>query len=310
MTQVSVIVPTYNRPDLLEKTLQSIIDQAYQDFEVLIVNDGGSDQAEKIVNRLSDPRLKYYKKRNEGASATRNFAINKAQGDYIAFCDDDDLWLPEKLARQIKEMIEKKFKASLTGYYLDKPHINNACIYKKDLVIPLFNDAPCSVLAVHQEVLRKVGMFNPNLPVAVDRDLYIRIFAQYDFLNIPAPLVIMKGYDENHSRLTGNYKRIFKYNYQVIEENLLKITTEHPNRIPRNTARQIKSLWEFKRAKIDFFEKKYGQAAKNFVHSIRLSPVNWEAWLFLPFCLLGANFFEKLIPLYEKIFKRKYIKYF
>ena len=100
---VSVVVATYNRADLISETLDSILNQTYKIFELIVVDDGSSDNTEEIVKRYSNGRINYIKTDNWGGPARpRNIGIKQSKGEYIAFCYDDDIWLPKKLEKQIK----------------------------------------------------------------------------------------------------------------------------------------------------------------------------------------------------------------
>lgn len=110
VSEVSIIIPTYNRASSLKRTLISIINQTYTDYEVIIVSNGSTDNTKDIVDQFQDERLKYIFQKGSGSPASpRNTGIKSSKGDYIAFCDDDDLWLPEKLEKQIA-FLKKKCK--------------------------------------------------------------------------------------------------------------------------------------------------------------------------------------------------------
>lgn len=98
---VSVIIPTYNRANKIRKSIDSVLGQTYTDFELLIIDDGSSDDTKTVVESIPDPRVKYFYQENSGACAARNNGISKAQGEYIAFQDSDDEWFPEKLQKQV-----------------------------------------------------------------------------------------------------------------------------------------------------------------------------------------------------------------
>jgi glycosyltransferase involved in cell wall biosynthesis len=107
MPLVSVVIPTHNRPDFLTKTLQSILDQSYQNMEILVVSNGVNNKNKAAVENFHDSRVQYFEQGNSGGPASpRNHGIRESSGKYLAFCDDDDLWMPDKLAKQI-ESLEK-----------------------------------------------------------------------------------------------------------------------------------------------------------------------------------------------------------
>ena len=102
---VSVVLITYNRKPLLRETVASILNQTFSDFELIVVDNVSEDGTERFVRSLDDPRVRYIRHPNGGViSINRNVGIRAARGDYIAFCDDDDLWVPDKLQRQIRAM--------------------------------------------------------------------------------------------------------------------------------------------------------------------------------------------------------------
>jgi glycosyltransferase involved in cell wall biosynthesis len=100
---VSVIVPTYNREKIVGATIEGILEQTYGDIEVLVVDDGSQDDTESVVASYlrKDPRVSYHKKENGGVGSARNLGIERARGEFIAFCDSDDIWLPDKLESQL-----------------------------------------------------------------------------------------------------------------------------------------------------------------------------------------------------------------
>lgn len=99
---ISVIIPTYNREKTIIRSIKSILNQTYQDFELLIIDDGSTDRTREVVEAIKDSRVKYLYQKNQGACVARNYGINCSKGSYIAFQDSDDLWLPEKLEKQLK----------------------------------------------------------------------------------------------------------------------------------------------------------------------------------------------------------------
>jgi len=119
MDLVSIITPLYNTSDFISQTIESVLNQTYQNWEMLIIDDVSTDNSCEVVEKYSaaEPRIKLIRSKiNQGPAETRNTGIEAAQGRYIAFLDSDDLWLPEKLEKQIKHMKEKKAALSYTGY--------------------------------------------------------------------------------------------------------------------------------------------------------------------------------------------------
>ena len=108
MEKVSIIIPTYNRADVLVTSIQSVLQQSYTDFELLIVDDGSTDNTDIVVESIHDDRIRYLKMpENKGVAAARNEGIRQAKYDYIAFQDSDDHWKPEKLEKQMACLTQK-----------------------------------------------------------------------------------------------------------------------------------------------------------------------------------------------------------
>lgn len=114
---VSIIMPSYNTARFIRESIQSVLDQTYQNWELLIVDDCSTDNTDEVVASIEDDRIKYFKnEKNSGAAVSRNRALREAKGKWIAFLDSDDLWLPEKLEKQIQFMSENNYHFSYTNY--------------------------------------------------------------------------------------------------------------------------------------------------------------------------------------------------
>lgn len=114
---VSIIMPSYNTAPYIRETIQSVLDQTYQNWELIIVDDCSTDNADAIVASIKDERIRYLKnEKNSGAAVSRNRALREAKGRWIAFLDSDDLWMPEKLEKQIFFMEKNGYSFSYTNY--------------------------------------------------------------------------------------------------------------------------------------------------------------------------------------------------
>lgn len=114
---VSIIMPSYNTSQYIAETIQSVIDQSYQNWELIIVDDCSTDNTDYVVNKINDQRITFLKnKKNSGAAVSRNRALREAKGKWIAFLDSDDLWKPDKLEKQIQFMKKNNYSFSYTNY--------------------------------------------------------------------------------------------------------------------------------------------------------------------------------------------------
>ena len=119
MPKVSVVIPTRNRAAFLQAAIQSVLNQTFQDFEIIVVDDASADQTAQVIQSFTDPRINYIRhETNKGQGVTRNDGINQASGEYVALLDDDDEWLPEKLEKQVRLLDSSPSKVGLvyTGF--------------------------------------------------------------------------------------------------------------------------------------------------------------------------------------------------
>lgn len=107
---VSIIMPSYNTAQYITETIQSVIDQTYHNWELIIVDDCSTDNTDIVIGKIKDPRIRYIKnEKNSGAAVSRNRALREANGRWVAFLDSDDLWKPEKLEKQICFMMKNRY---------------------------------------------------------------------------------------------------------------------------------------------------------------------------------------------------------
>lgn len=145
---VSIIMPSWNTDSFIAETIQSVINQTYTDWELIIVDDCSTDNTDKVIDSFKDERIKlFHNERNSGAAVSRNKAMREARGEWIAFLDSDDLWMPEKLEHQIKFMQKNGYNLSYTDYekideeskplniYVSGPNaVNKRKIYNYDYI--------------------------------------------------------------------------------------------------------------------------------------------------------------------------------
>jgi len=199
---VSVIIPTYNKSQYLREAIKSVLNQTYKNIEVIVVDDGSTDNTKEIVESFNDSRIIYIFQENKGPAIARNTGIKKAQGRYIAFLDSDDLWLKEKLEKQI-DFMEKNSEIGLlgTGCYemTDKGKIIGKKIFptknkilQKDLI--KYNPFIQSSIITKREVFDKVGLwYDEKFRESEDYELWLRIAGNYKIGNL-AELLVMKRY--------------------------------------------------------------------------------------------------------------------
>ncbi len=193
------MVLTYNRAHMLRETIDSILNQTLKDFELIIVDNYSTDNTEEVVRSYNDKRIRYFKNKNNGLLAiNRNFAIKKSKGEYIAICDDDDLWMQEKLEKQLLEF-EKDGEIGLVcsnGFYFDETGEHekigksaSGYFTFKDFLID--NKIICCSAIFKKSILDDVGIFDESQEIFTgeDYELWLRIAKRYKIRYIGTTLV-------------------------------------------------------------------------------------------------------------------------
>jgi glycosyltransferase involved in cell wall biosynthesis len=202
--KVSVIIPTYNRAHLIGESIQSVLDQTFQDFELIIVDDGSSDDTETVVKGFEDPRIRYIYQENRGISGARNTGIRNAEGQYVAFLDSDDLWLPELLESEVPILdtnldvgvVYAKAQAMDTDGNLASFTRGNSQRYPdQTLKSALYGDFVAFITAVvRRECFDRIGLFDEVLKGRVDWDIWVRIAKHYRFAYIDKVLAHFRAH--------------------------------------------------------------------------------------------------------------------
>jgi glycosyltransferase involved in cell wall biosynthesis len=196
--KVSVVIPTYNRSFLLEKAIVSVLEQTFTNYEIIVVDDGSSDNTRQVIDKFAG-RVRYYYQENGGPSSARNRGIQAAMGEYIAFLDSDDVFFPEKLETQARALDENQeygmvFSHAVTMDEEGHPAgsswkgVMSGWIYPRNLFIKNCMIATPSVM-VRASVFERVGVFDESLSLCEDLDLWRRIARRYPVLQICRPLV-------------------------------------------------------------------------------------------------------------------------
>ena len=200
--KVSVIIPTYNRAHIISRAIQSVLDQTYQDLEIIIVDDGSTDNTESVVKSFNDKRIIYNKSdnKNKGVASARNIGVKLSRAEYIAFQDSDDVWYPYKLEK-IMKVIEDQGNIDFIYSYGriiknekiigdggKNPGMNN--LSKRELIISLFygNFIPTQGVVVKKDKIINVGGFDESFPSASDHELWIRLIPICNFYYMDEPL--------------------------------------------------------------------------------------------------------------------------
>jgi glycosyltransferase involved in cell wall biosynthesis len=213
---ISVIIPTYNYGRFLSEAVDSVLCQTLGDLEVIIVDDGSTDNTPDVVRPyLSDNRVRYIRQENRGPSAARNRGIRKAKGEFIALLDADDVWLPSKIEKQL-QLIRKSADVGLVYClaenvdekgeelpHVPMPHMEQAT-YKDLLYFPL--TLPSCVLT-RKRIFDEVGLFDETLTAVEDTNMWIRILRHYKSAYVNEILVKIRKHMKSSQTNLANMER-------------------------------------------------------------------------------------------------------
>jgi glycosyltransferase involved in cell wall biosynthesis len=208
MPEVSVVIPAFNAARYLPAALESVLTQNVRDIEILVVDDGSTDDTEALLRRYDAP-VRYLRQENQGVSVARNLGIQKSRGRFVGFLDADDTWLPGKLERQLEALRATPGVRACYGAFL---MVDDALVVLAESQSPrhgtLLEDlllhgnvvgSICTVLA-ERTLFDEVGGFDPTFSQCADWDMWIRLATRTDFAYVSEPLVTYRQHATNMSR--------------------------------------------------------------------------------------------------------------
>jgi len=201
MPKISVVIPVYNGEKTIQKTIESVLKQTWQDFELIVINDGSQDATLEILSSIQDPRLQILSYDNAGLASSRNRGIDQAQGEFISFLDADDLWTSDKLEAQFQALQEHPEAAVAYSWtdYIDQlsqflhsgRHITiNGNVYQHLLVNNFLENG--SNPLIRKQALNQVGKFDTSLKAGEDWDMWLRLAVHYQFVAVPLPQILYR----------------------------------------------------------------------------------------------------------------------
>jgi glycosyltransferase involved in cell wall biosynthesis len=226
---VSVIIPTYNRAHVISRAVESVLAQTFQDFELLIVDDGSHDETREILASYGN-RITYLYQENHGVSHARNTGIRASSGDFVALLDSDDAWMPEKLERQLAAMASQPdipLCHTEEIWIRNSVRVNPGKKHRKyggyifPYCLPLCVVSPSSVV-LRRWIFDKIGLFDETLPACEDYDLWLRIAQKYSVIFLEEPLLMKYG--GHADQLSRKYWGIDRFRIQA----LVKLLTTYP----------------------------------------------------------------------------------
>ena len=220
---ISVIIPVYNRYNLIDRAIKSVLQQTRPPDEIIVIDDGSTDGTDMIIKK-NYPDIILLQQKNRGVSCARNNGIKNAKGTWITLLDSDDEWLPEKLEKQLMTLQDN---SSSQICHTDEIWIRNGVrvnpmkkhrkyggnIYK--YCLPLCVISPSSIM-IHKDIFKDVGLFDENLPVCEDYDLWLRICSRYPVLYLRKKLI--KKYGGHDDQLSLRFWGMDRFRIQALEK--------------------------------------------------------------------------------------------
>jgi len=303
MPKVSVIIPTYNRALLIGRAIQSVLNQSYEDLEIFVIDDGSTDDTERVIKEFQkqDKRIRCIRlDENKGAAAARNIGVKSAKGKYIAFQDSDDEWFPEKTEKQVKVFENTPPEVGVVYsdmwritenkkeyFYSPKIMSGNKIKYKQALDYGVRKIGIQTAL-IKKECFDKVGMFDEKFPRLIDLELFIRLSKHYYFYHIEEPLVNYfdadKGISSNTESFVTAQKLILEKYFEDIQKDK-KMLAKHYFSIGVNLCLNGDS-----------------KNGRNYlIKTVKAYPLNVKLLLALLLSFFGEDVYNKVTKIYQKI---------
>jgi len=298
--KISCIITTFNRSAFVKKAIESVLAQTYKNFELLVLDNESKDETEEVVKKFKDKRISYIKHKPLGISEARNLGIRKSKGDYIAFLDDDDEWLTNKLKDQI-EVFKKGpkeiglvyggfIKIDNDGNVLKKHHPQLKGSILKELLSQEYPfTASASNPMIRKDVFREIGYYNKNILTGEDWELYLRLAEKLgvDY----TPKIVLKIRQHHGERLGDKIEEAAKLEIFVLKK-YKKYFDEDA---------RLKSFY-LQRIGGKFCRLGKFKVCRNCLNkAIKINRFNYLAYIQYVFSLFGRSFYTFMHNFYKKI---------
>lgn len=239
---VSVVIATYNMGQYLPEAIDSVLAQRWENLEVIVVDDGSTDDTAEKMKRFEDNgRVKYFPTENRGQPKAKNRGLKEASGDFIAFCDADDIWHPEKLQVQMPLFDDQNTGVVYSevsyidqnGKTVDKPQPYERYSGKVTNQLIIKNFVPFGTAVIRRECLEKNGYFDEDLPMGIDWDLWLRYSVDWVFQYTPEKTYVYRVWS---GQMSSNYRGRYKNAFLILD----KFVKNNPGLVP---SRLISRAW-------------------------------------------------------------------
>lgn len=208
MPKVSICIPTYNRKEYLKKALESVFAQTFKDYEVIVVDDGSTDETGEMIKQTGY-NVRYYWQENAGDTVTKNKLIELAKGEFITFVDSDDLLIPDAIEVMVTSLEKENKEKVVYGNYVRIDEKGQICgrskriLYSGFITPQLFTDIIAHAVGsmLSKKVLEEAGGFDELLPVSADYKLFLQLSLKYHFIALPEPIFMRRRHGDNISQI-------------------------------------------------------------------------------------------------------------
>ncbi len=307
--KVSVFIPTYNYGHFLGEAMQSVLDQTFQDWELIIVDDGSTDNTAEVVASFKDPRIRYVYQQNRGNPAARNTALKLARGEYIACLDADDVWFPEKLEKQVAQLdgLPPTVGLVYSDLYLFNDEdgtiirrfLQGRCPPRGRVLTQLLPEESAfihdTVALIRREVFDRVGFYDEGLLRYQDWEMWVRIANAYDVEALDEPL----GRSRRHSNnAIKGLEEMRRYGHAA----KWKVMTSYPLSRQERRALRYNLAYDEYTYGIDLLRLgRRGEAWKAFLRAVQLRPGERKTYIHLGLPLLSRRLYNLLCKSYSVV---------
>jgi glycosyltransferase involved in cell wall biosynthesis len=280
---VSVIIATYNMGQYLADAIRSVLEQSRPNLELLVIDDGSTDNTREVVNSFKeDTRLRYHWQPNSGQTRAKNVGVSLARGSFIAFCDADDLWTADKLERQLPAFDDKgrvavvysrNRKVDENGMPLANSH-NLTPLPSGQVTRQLFieNFVSFGTAIIRRSCLEEVGGFEEAHRMGIDWDLWLRLSIKYEFRYVDAVTYLYRIWPGQISR---NWRGRYEHAFRIMK----RFIAEHPGAVPTATVNEAYAHCYAQRALLRAeLDREYFNAVGDIYNSLKYRPLYLPAW--------------------------------
>lgn len=285
---ISIITPTYNRADFIEQAVDSVLGQTYANFELLIVDDGSTDNTrELLAPALEDPRVYYFHQENQGQSVARNLALSHAKGDFVCFLDSDNYWPTGKLEHQVELFRQHPDYDVIYGDIIvidekgEEVSRKNMKRYSGHIARYMIRDNCVSMntAMARRRCFNELGAMSGERRVADDYDLWLRFSARFRFLYVPEFFAYYRVMDD---QISSDKTRRFDSNWRIITD----FRQEFPDAMSEQEFDSGFAAFHSRKARYLASQGSRGEALAEMLKALRLQPLRRASWRSLAAVLL------------------------